>query len=451
MKRPNILLIHSHDTGRCIQPSGHAVATPALQQLAAGGVSFRKAFCVAPMCSPARAGLFTGQYPHSCGMTGLAHRGFALNDPRRHLCFTLKEAGYCTALAGVQHLAADAATLGYDHLAALGKPAPGHAPGTVLDAPDAFEVVAAAQNYLQSPPGQPFFLSIGFFETHRPFPPPDAALLNCLPLQPVPDCAEARKDMAGFLTSVQVLDESIGAILGTLEEVGLAEDSLVIYTSDHGPPFPGMKCTLGDTGPGVALLMRGPGGFCGGRSFDTMVSHLDLYPTLCELLEIPSPGWLQGRSLLPLLQGERASLHDELYAEINCHGAWEPQRSVRTERWKYIRRFGSRKAPVICNVEDGPAKDVWLRAGWPSLYLAGERLHDLWQDPGEGTNLVSDLRFAPLLSDMRQRLERWMKETDDPLLHGRIPAPAGALMNDPDSVSPGEALVQAQDREYWHA
>ena len=350
----------------------------------------------------------------------------------------------------MQHLAADAAALGYDHLAALGKPAPGHAPGTVLDAPAASEVVAAARAFLQSPPGRPFFLSVGFFETHRPFPSPDAATLNCLPLQPVPDCAETRSDMAGFLTSVRLLDESIGAILGTLEEVGLADDTLVIYTSDHGPPFPGMKCTLGDPGLGVALIMRGPGGFCGGRHFDTMVSHLDLYPTLCELLEIPPPAWLQGRSLLPLLRGERAGLHDELHAEINCHGAWEPQRSVRTERWKYIRRFGSRDAPVICNVEDGPAKDVWLRAGWPSLYLAGERLHDLWLDPGEGVNLVSDLRFAPALSDMRQRLKRWMKETDDPLLHGHIPAPAGALMNDPDSVSPGEPLLEACDWKHRH-
>ena len=103
MTRPNILYIHSHDTGRCVQPYGYAVPTPHLQQLAEQGVLFRQAFCASPTCSPSRAALLTGQYPHTNGMIGLAHRGSRLNDYSRHLAGVLGRAGYATALAGVQH------------------------------------------------------------------------------------------------------------------------------------------------------------------------------------------------------------------------------------------------------------------------------------------------------------------------------------------------------------
>jgi len=99
----NLLYIHFHDTGRYIQPYGHAVPTPRLQQLADEGVLFRQAFCSGPTCSPSRAALLTGQHPHVCGMLGLAHRGFHLKDPRRHLAHFLQRAGYETVLSGVQH------------------------------------------------------------------------------------------------------------------------------------------------------------------------------------------------------------------------------------------------------------------------------------------------------------------------------------------------------------
>ena len=105
MTKPNILYIHSHDTGRYIQPYGHAVETPNLQRLAEEGVLFRQNFCVNPTCSASRSALVTGTYPHENGMLGLAHRGFALNDYGEHVIHTLRREGYQTALAGVQHVA----------------------------------------------------------------------------------------------------------------------------------------------------------------------------------------------------------------------------------------------------------------------------------------------------------------------------------------------------------
>ncbi|MCB0172753.1 MAG: sulfatase-like hydrolase/transferase, partial [Anaerolineae bacterium] len=113
-KHRNILYLHSHDTGRYIQPYGHAVPTPHLQQLAEEGVLFRRAFSAAPTCSPSRACLLTGQSAHSNGMLGLAHRGFTLNDYHQHLVHTLRRAGYYSALVGIQHIAADTAAIGYD-------------------------------------------------------------------------------------------------------------------------------------------------------------------------------------------------------------------------------------------------------------------------------------------------------------------------------------------------
>ncbi|HYA98698.1 MAG TPA: sulfatase-like hydrolase/transferase [Ktedonobacteraceae bacterium] len=101
---PNILYIHSHDTGRYVQPYGHAISTPNIQHLAEQGILFRKAFCVAPTCSPSRAGLLTGQYAHCSGMTGLAHRGFSLSDYNQHVVHTLRKAGYYSALIGEEHL-----------------------------------------------------------------------------------------------------------------------------------------------------------------------------------------------------------------------------------------------------------------------------------------------------------------------------------------------------------
>ena len=97
MSTPNILYLHSHDTGRYIQPFGHAVETPRLQLLAEEGVLFRQNHCVCPTCSPSRSALLTGTYPHQNGMIGLAHRGFSLNDYSQHIVAQLKEAGYRSA------------------------------------------------------------------------------------------------------------------------------------------------------------------------------------------------------------------------------------------------------------------------------------------------------------------------------------------------------------------
>jgi len=187
----------------------------------------------------------------------------------------------------------------------------------------------------------------------------------------------------------------------------------------------------------VLLIMRGPGGFTGGSVQDALVTHLDLFPTICDLAGIPAPDWLQGRSLLPLVQGATSELHDAVHAELTYHAAYEPQRSIRTRRWKYIRRFGEHYDTVVAaNTDDGPSKTLWLEYGWLERPVPEEQLYDLVFDPNEGANLAGDPAYASVLGELRSRLERWMRDTGDPLLDGPIPPPEGALVNSRDDVSP---------------
>ena len=360
-------------------------------------------------------------------MFGLAHRGFKLNDYHQHVLHTLRPQGYRATLIGIQHIARDPKVIGYDEIV--------ETRGTRVA-----QVAPAAVRFLKQPPKQPFFLDVGFFETHREFhePGPREDERYAIPPAPITDTPETRRDMAAFKASARVLDQGMGDVLKVLESSGLARNTLVICTTDHGVSFPAMKCNLTVHGTGVFLIMRGPGGFSGGKISNAMVSHLDLFPTICDLLNQEHPVWLQGKSLLPLIRGEAQEIHDEIFAEVNYHAAYEPQRAVRTRRWNYVRRFGEREHPVLPNCDDGLSKDVWLKNGWKEQIVAREQLYDSVFDPNETRNLVHDPAYAKMLGEMRGRLDAWMKRTDDPLLRGPIQAPSGALANDPDGISPKE-------------
>jgi len=426
MTQPNILYIHSHDTGRYIQPYGHAVHTPNLQRLAEDGILFRKAFCTAPTCSPSRSALLTGQYPHNNGMLGLAHRGFALNNYSDHIIHTLKTAGYTSALAGIQHIASSQNNqgvneIGYDQVLTTNHE----------------EAHLRAVDYLNQSPAQSFFLAVGFFETHRKFPVEHDINPNyCLPPAPLPDTAQTRQDMANYKAMAGILDDKIGQVLQALDENNLRENTLVIYTTDHWLAFPAMKCNLTDHGIGVSLIMQGLEYFKGGQIVDAMVSHIDIFPTLCDLLNIDAPDRLQGTSLMPLVHGDVDAVHDAVFAEVNYHAAYEPKRAVRTSRYKYIRRYDNRTSPVLPNVDDSPSKNEWLKHGYRYRTPDTEQLYDLMFDPNEANNLVSDDRYADVLTEMRYKLDTWMHSTNDPLLVGDIPAPEGAIANHPDDPSP---------------
>jgi N-sulfoglucosamine sulfohydrolase len=426
----NVLYLHSHDTGRYVQPYGYPVPTPNIQHLADQGALFRQAFCAAPVCSGSRAALLTGQCTHATGMLGLAHRGYRLRYPDRHIVHVLRSAGYWTGLIGEQHVSADPADVGYDRV-------------VDVDSTKVRDVAPAATRLIaeRAQAGDPFFLSVGFFETHREYFEPSSVrdALYSRPPDNIVDTAMTRRDMASFKASARSLDQGVGTILNALEENGLVDNTLVIMTTDHGLAFPDAKATMYDRGIGVMLLMRGPGGFERGRVFDSIVSHLDLFPTICEVAGIKPPEWLEGVSLVPLVRGELDQLHNEIFAELTYHAAYEPQRAVRTARYKYARRFDERHpGRVLANVDDSPTKDVMLRSGWAEVDPPGESLYDLWLDPGEGTNRIDDPALAGVLSDLKGKLHDWMVRTNDPLLEGAIAPAEGTFYNTVDQVSPSD-------------
>ncbi len=423
---PNIIYINSHDTGRYIQPFGLAIPTPNLQALAEAGTFFRQAYCVNPTCSASRSGLVTGQCPHQNGMLGLAHRGFELNDKTQHIQHFLQQAGYHTCIAGGQHVTTDVPNFGFKQ---------------VYD--DLGKADQNAVDFLENPPSQPFYLELGFGETHRAFPDSTGEIdpRYIAPVPYFPDTPEMRQEMADFHLIARRLDERMGRVFDAVEKNGLSDNTIIICTTDHGIAFPRMKCNLTDGGIGVFLIMKGPG-VPQGKVVDGLVSHVDIFPTLCDILGLDGPDRLEGVSIGPILREEAETVRDEVFAEVNLHASYEPMRAVRTERYKYIKRFDDRDKLVLTNCDDSTSKTFWLESGWNDQPREQEMLYDTWFDPIETNNLAADRQHQEVLADMKQRLQKWMEATDDPLLQGPLKIPAGAILNDVDQKSPSDKTVK---------
>jgi len=422
-KRPNILIVITHDTGRHLGCYDRDVETPNLDKLADEGVIFTNFFCTAPQCSPSRASLLTGRYPHSHGLIGLAHRGFHLNMNEPLLPALLTHVGYSTYLFGFQHESSDPYSLGYQKV-------------FKAKSNSCLDVTPLVLDFLDKKPKEPFFIMVGFSETHRPFPEYNGPVDNIEGLPYLPDVEDVRRDLASLYLLVRRVDEKMGEILRAVDDAGLRDDTLVVFTTDHGAAFPGAKATLFDPGIEVSMLMRGPGGFKGGKRIDALLSNLDFAPTILDFCGVSVPKEMQGRSMLPVIQGESDRLHDLIFVEQTYHAAYDPLRGVRTRRFKYIRSFAKR--PFWCppDVDGGLSKEVARRLGYFSKPRPPEMLFDLNADPLERKNLEADSSYADVLEKMRSILEEWMRKTGDPLLKGYVPPPPGAKVTPPESYTP---------------
>lgn len=373
----------------------------------------------------------TSLYPHQNGMMGLCHRGFRLNDRRQHLSHLLRDAGYLTQLVGFQH------EVPWDEIErVLGYNAVVPCQGAGHSARRA----KVAADWLGKKPRQPFFLNVGFSETHRPFSPVESPEDEryVAPLPWLADDPQIRRDLAELNTAVRHVDDGVGIVRRALEEQRLLDNSLVIFTTDHGVPFPRAKSTLFDAGIGVALILRGPGGFSGGRAVDALVSQLDLLPTFFQLAGLPVPAYAQGVSLLPLVQPAAAKVRDEIFAEITYHAAYDPGRCIRTQRHKFIRYFEDRPRWLNANVDDGPSKERLRDWGLPVCPWPRRVLFDLAADPQEFENVAEWPEYASVREELEQRLDAWMKETDDPILKGPVPLPPGGVLTPSTAYSPSE-------------
>jgi N-sulfoglucosamine sulfohydrolase len=427
---PNVVLITCHDLGRYLGCYGIAtVETPNLDRLAREGVRFTRAFATAPQCSPSRASIFTGRYPHSNGVMGLTHGefGWDLHPYERHLAATLRAEGYATALIGILHEARSYDRLGFETVTS-----PGH------DARETSRLAVAALDDL-SRQSHPFYLQLGYHEPHRiagrthvhdqfmgfvgDYIAPHDDLGVTVPGF-IRDEPEARREIAELQGAVRHLDRAVGEVLVAISAFGLSERTLVVFTTDHGLALPRSKCTLYDPGIEVALLVRWPGaGWPGEIVSSALVSNVDIFPTILELAGVPSGARVQGRSLVPLLRGKTLEHCEQIFAEMTYHDYYDPKRCVRTDRRKLIVNFST--APSFMD----PTQS-WNRRIRPAVpedpalsYGPAVELYDLETDPLEWNNLADEPGSQTVRRQLLARLLAWMRDTGDPLLDGAVTSP----------------------------
>jgi arylsulfatase A-like enzyme len=352
-------------------------------------------------------------------MLGLAHDPFnwRLHREEAHLAALLRDAGYETILYGVQHLTEtqDVAALGYERFDTA---------DPVLPAP---EIAGKAVAYLRDYKGdRPFYLEVGFFEPHRPYDwggaVPDDSLGVAIPDYLVQNEA-ARAEIASLQGAIKQMDQALGEILQTLEEQGLVENTWVIFAVDHGLAMPKAKCMLYDPGIQVALIMRWPqAGILGGRRIGEMISFVDVVPTILDGLGLSASKNLHGRSFWPLLNNEAYQANGYIFAEKTFHTAYEPIRSVRSDRFKLIINFEvDTRINVPDDIREGLIYPVMIQE------LTGHRSHielyDLESDPGEVTNLAGEPEFDDIEGELKHQLLAWMQRTGDPMLFGPVASP----------------------------
>lgn len=386
----NIVYIHSHDTGRYIQPYGAPVSTPNLMAFAQDSLLFRNYFTVNPTCSPSRASLLTGSYPTQNGMLGLSQRGFSLRDHQHHLAAWLQKNGYHTALCGVQHEVGGfmdaespvAEKLGYQTI--LTEP-----DNTCLAKWDYCNAEHAARFLQDYQDETPLFLSVGLFATHREYPELTEQELsekayNYLSVPPTMQDTEAnRMDTARLHKSLKILDDCVGTVIDGLKQSNKYDDSIIILTTDHGLANPFEKCNLNDAGTRIMLMLKVPGHHhLNGQVAQELVSQVDIYPTLCELVGLPIPAHVEGISLMPLLDKEQPqATRDRVYGEVNFHTSYELIRTIRTERYRFTKYFDqSWPRYNLSNIDASQPKELLVQAGMAEQAKPMEQLFDLYYD-----------------------------------------------------------------------
>ena len=434
----NVIYINTHDSGRMLSPYGYDIPTENLKKLAEDSVVFTNAFCAGPTCSPSRAALLTGIFPHQNGMLGLAQRGFSLYNPEKHLANFLKNNGYNTCLCGIQHeygwyldLEKNGLhNLGYNEIITTDSKPFKKEELHLWDRNNAAEVVKWLDNYEDN---KPFLLSFGMHSTHRPYPVEVADFIDeryVVPPYPITNNEENRHDHAQYMTTAHYADENIKMIVDALKKNNLYENSIIIFTTDHGLALPFNKCNLTDTGIGVSLIMKVPEAASNGKVVDSLVSQIDVFPTLCELLNLDKPEYLEGKSFAEAFADNKAVLNEYIFAEVNFHTSYEPIRCVRTKRYKYIKYYDETWTKVnLSNMDESVPKDFLMENGLKEKVKYREGLFDLYFDPTERNNLADDSKYQEVLEKLRKVLYEKQVKTDDPILKGALEIKKGYKVN----------------------
>jgi N-sulfoglucosamine sulfohydrolase len=415
--RPNIVLFIADDVSAgdfgCY---GHpSLRTPHVNALAAGGLRFSNAYLTISSCSPTRTSLITGRYPHNTGAPELhmdksPHLGNLPQFPRE-----LREAGYHTAQAGKWHFNGDAS-------------------GSFVTRRESEP--SGAENWIpllrDRPQDKPFFMWFAAIDAHRDWDQPLAAGPHGPADAVVPpylvDGPATREDLAHYYNEVHRFDANIGRVVDELKRQGVYENTILIVMADNGRPFPRDKSYLTDSGIKTPLVIHWPAGITRPAVPGSLVSTIDLAPTILELAGVARPRSFQGVSLVPVLRDPTTKLRDFVFAERNWHVQRYHERMVRHGDFVYIRNnLPGLTGFNIVNHTNGFPADLELVARWRAGTAAAvqnevfaiprpiDSLYDVGKDPLQLHNLAGSPEHADTLRHLQAVLSQWTAETGDTL------------------------------------
>ena len=461
-ERPNILLIVSEDNGPELGCYGQPyVETPVLDELAASGIRYERAYVARAGCSQSRAALLTGLYPHQNGQIGLATWKFGLyHGATPNLVRSLKGAGYRTGIIGKLHVNPEEA-FPFDFKAI---------PKSNFARKNQDQYAVEAKEFIEAS-DEPFFLSVNYPDAHRPF----LAQVDGVPAKPLTegdvtpldyfglDTPELRRQTADYLNCMSRLDVQVGELLEVLQASGKADDTLIVYMGDHGADMLRGKRTSYEGGVRVPLILSWAGKIKPEQERSELVSTLDLMPTLLRVARADPVDYLPGRDLVPMFDGSKVEWRTYLFTEYHTHSAhnYYPQRTVRDDRYKLIcnlmpgvvnpgyeftrRKFFEEKREVVAAAPE-PVRSAYELMERPPAY----ELYDLEADPYEFINLAENKEYAEVLARLQGELERWRDETNDPMRDSenilRLKAEIDACL---DGVDASKAKLNLTYPEYF--
>ena len=441
-ERPNIIFAIADDWG---WPHAGAygdpvVKTPAFDRLAKEGILFEHAYISSPSCTPSRNAILTGQYHWRLGYGG--NLWSILDTKHRTYPHLLAAAGYHTGHWRKSY-------------------GPGRLDG--WETHPAGEVAGTFERFLQSrPKDKPFCFWFGASDPHRPYKAGTGRAKGIDPAKiklfaHYPDSETIRSDVADYYFEVERWDGDVARVLDLLDQEGLAENTIVVMTGDHGMPFPRCKSNLYDSGARVPMAVRWPKGIRKpGRTVTDFVSTTDLAPTFLEAAGIPIPGVMTGRSWLNIFNSPKGGRVDaardhvltgkerHVAAQEAPDGGGTPMRAIRNDNFLLIRNFRPDRWPAgTPNWQSGFIPGAWLADcdnGPTKTYMVENRdqdeehrfkyelsfgkrpeyeLYDLRQDPDQLHNVAGRSEYQAVLKELDRQLTRELKATNDPRILGR--------------------------------
>ncbi len=414
----NVLFIAVDDMNNDLGCYGHPlVKSPNIDRLAGEGMRFENAFLATSSSSPSRCCIITGKYPHS---TGAAELHTPLPESEIPFPLLLKENGYYTAQAGKWHMGPSVHRAFDRYTGENG-----------YDNGDGGE-----DNWVrflkERPKDKPFFLWLASHDAHRPWGADEFEINHDPKTINVPlylaDTPETRRDLASYYNEIARFDFYIGKVREELERQHVFENTLIIVMADNGRPFPRCKTRVYDSGMKTPFIVSWPNSIKNkGSVSESLISAVDIAPTLLELADIQVPSFIQGKSFVEILWDPNKEIRTEIFSEHNWHDYEAYERMVRTKEFLYV--FNGRPNLTNCGPADSKTSPSQhslnilrdkgrLTAAQADVFVTPrpfEELYRVREDSLQLINLASLPRYQHELGKCRKILKQWQEETGDTL------------------------------------